>query len=81
MRPIKDEVIADQKNDHLRDQRQRGERAVAVFIERDQPVGGGNAELDGGVSELGNCDLCGLRAGDTLFVSARARDPLAAAGK
>jgi hypothetical protein len=44
------------KNDHLRDQRQRGERAATILIERDQPVGGGDAEQDGGggdVSELG----------------------------
>ena len=56
VRPIKDEVLADQKNDHLRDQRQRGERAATILIERDQPVGGGDAEQDGGdgdVSELG----------------------------
>jgi hypothetical protein len=31
VRPIKDEVLADQKNDHLCDQRQRGERAATIL--------------------------------------------------
>jgi hypothetical protein len=51
MRPIKDEVFADQKDDHLGDQRQRGDGAVTVLIERDQPVGGGDAEQDGGAGD------------------------------
>ena len=44
VRPVQDDIFADEEHDHLRGERQRGERAVAVLVEGDQAVGGGDAE-------------------------------------
>ena len=51
MRPVQDEIFADQENDHLRHQRQRGERPVAVLVEGDQAVGGGDSEQNRGAGD------------------------------
>ncbi len=51
MRPIQDEIFADEKDDHLRHQRQRRERAVAVLVEGDQAVGGGDSEQNRGAGD------------------------------
>ena len=44
MRPVQDDVLADQEDDHLGGQRQHGERPVAVIVEGDQTLRGGDPE-------------------------------------
>ena len=51
VRPVQDDIFADQENDHLRRERQRGERAVTVVVESDQAVGGRYSEQNGGAND------------------------------
>ena len=44
MRPIHDDILADEKDGHLGDERKRGERPVPVFIEGNQSVRRGDSE-------------------------------------
>src|SRR6476619_4358071 len=48
MRPIGDDILADEENQHLYDERQCRERSVAVLVEGDQAVGGGDVKARGG---------------------------------
>ena len=51
MRPIGDEVFADQEDDHLRGERQGRERPMAVLVEGDQAVGRRDAKQHGGAGD------------------------------
>ena len=51
VRPIQDDVFADQEDDHLNGERQRGKRAVAVIVEGDQAVRGGDSEQQRGADD------------------------------
>jgi hypothetical protein len=51
MGPVGDEIFADQKDDHLRNEGQARQRAVAVFVEGDQAVGGGDVEQKRGAGD------------------------------
>jgi hypothetical protein len=51
VRPVQNEIFADQEQHHLRGERQRGERPVAVVVEGDQAVGRGDAEQQRGADD------------------------------
>src|SRR5438874_5127128 len=51
VRPIGDDVLADEENQHLHDERERRERPVAVLVEDDQAVGGGDVKEHGGTGD------------------------------
>ena len=51
MDPVQDQVLADQEDHHLRGQRKRGERTVAIIVEVDQAVRGGDAEQERGADD------------------------------
>jgi hypothetical protein len=44
MGPVKDDVLADQKHEHLRDKRQGRQRPMTVVIERYQAISGGDVK-------------------------------------
>src|SRR5436305_2508506 len=44
MRPIGDGILADEENQHLYDERQRGQRSMAVLVEGNQSVDGGDVK-------------------------------------
>ena len=51
VRPIQDDVFADEEDDHLSGERQRGERPVAVIVEGDQAVRRGDSEQQRGADD------------------------------
>ena len=44
MGPVQQDIRSDEEDHHLNRERQLGERPVAVVVERDQTVRGGDAE-------------------------------------
>jgi hypothetical protein len=51
VRPIGDDILADEENQHLYDERQRRERSVAVLVEGDQALGGSDVKEHGRASD------------------------------